>query len=219
MLLLTALALTLVIVSGPVLLSQAQMNNNLPPDFQYYSPEQQQQFAQGVQTQQSAIFIYVFPALGKLAGLWIGWFLLGSVLHLTLTLSGSRSTNRSALNLTAWASLPFALRYLVQIIAILATRQLITQPGLSGFVAADAGRSIALLGALLTFVDIYLIWQIVLLLIGVTPLSGLTRAKAWSAAMISVLILLLLSALPGFIGAQVSNLAGGLTGGANWFLI
>ena len=86
--------------------------------------------------------------------------------------------------------------------------------GLSGFAAADASGLAAFLGALLVFIDIYLIWQFVLLLVGVLPLSGLSRRKAWVATLIAFLIVLTLRALPAFIGAKLSGLS---TGGFFYF--
>jgi hypothetical protein len=134
---------------------------------------------------------------------WLGWFILGSVLHLVMTLSGSRSSNTASLNLTAWASLPFGLRYIVQGIYYIASGSLIRGPGLSGFAAPEA----TFLAAFLALVDIYLVWQIALLLVGARPLSGLARGKAVLAVFISVLIVLALESLPGFLSAQMGDLS------------
>ncbi|MHB1337487.1 MAG: hypothetical protein ACYCYG_01555, partial [Bellilinea sp.] len=53
---------------------------------------------------------------------------------------------------------------------------------------------------------IYLIWQVILLMVGSLPLTGLSRAKAWTAVIISVLLILLLQSVPGY----VARLLGGL---------
>lgn len=155
----------------------------------------------------SPMFVYLFPILGSLIGVWLSWFLLGSILHLALTLSGSRGSNTQALNLVAWASLPFALRFIVQAIAISANKSLIQAPGLSGFIAADAEGFAAFMRVLLAFIDIYLIWQVILLMVGSLPLTGLSRGKAWTAVLIAVLLMLVLQSVPGYIG----NLLGGLS--------
>ncbi len=208
LLLLMVSALVLVLVSAPVI-NQSAGPVEMPPDFEYFSPEQQEQFLQAVDMGSSPVNTIVFPLLLRYAGIWISWFLLGSILHLSLTLNGSRSSNRSALNLVAWASIPFVIRDIVQIIAILTTKQLILKPGLSGFVADGALGLMAFVTALLTFVDLYLIWQIVLLVIGARQISGLKSGKALLAVLIAVVVFLSLKALPAFVGAQLSTLSTG----------
>lgn len=205
-LILSILAILVVLAGGQPRTIQAQTNVEMPPDFQYWPPEMQQDYLANQANRASALYIYIFPTLGALAGVWILWFLLGSILHLVLTLSGSSGTNTAALNLVAWASLPFALRYIVQAIAITSSKQLISAPGLSGFVAADGGGLMIFLRAVLAQVDLYLIWQIILLLVGVVPLTGLVRTKAWAAVLISILIILALGALPALIGSQLGGL-------------
>ena len=120
-------ALILVLVSSP-LVGQSSQNGSQPEMFEYYSPEQQQQYQDAVNMGASPVVTIVFPLAGKFLGIWVGWVLLGSILHLSLTMNGSRSSIRSALNVVAWSSVPFILRDLVQIIAILATKQLILAP-------------------------------------------------------------------------------------------
>lgn len=149
---------------------------------------------------------YVFPAIGALAGVWVSWFALGAVLHLALTMLGSRGTSTSAFNLTAWASLPFALRSLVQLGAMLFGKTLINSGGLSGFVAADAQGGLLYARLLLAAVDLYLIWQIVLLWIGARA-SGLPRGKALLGVLASVLLLVGLGALLRFLVAQLAGLS------------
>jgi len=148
----------------------------------------------------------VFPALGAVAGVWLGWFILGSILHLTLTMFGSRSTSITDYNITAWASLPFAIRLIVQIAAMLATDQLINSPGLSGFITPDSNQTMLFTRSLVRLVDIYLIWQIILLTIGASATSGLPRGKTFIGVFIATLLLLLVSALVVFLSAQVGGL-------------
>jgi hypothetical protein len=208
LLLLMVSALVVVLVSVPVL-NQRAAPVEMPPDFEYFSPQQQEQFQQAVNMGSSPVNTIVFPLLLRYAGIWISWFLLGSILHLSLTLNGSRSSNRSALNLVAWASIPFVIRDIVQTVAILTTKQLILKPGLSGFVTDGATGFMIFVGALLGFVDLYLIWQIILLAVGAKQISGLKSGKAWLAVLIAVVVFLSLKALPVFLGAQLSSLSSG----------
>lgn len=193
-------ALLSILVAGSLRGQQSQDGTSLPPDFQYYTPEQQQQFTQAQQAGASPIFSYVFPAVTLLAGIWISWALLGGMLHLGLTLSGSRSSSIKALNLAGWVSLPFAVRYLVQAGYILFTRSLISAQGLSGFSPPGS-----FLGAILTQVDIYLVWQVVLLLVGVPLMAGVTRRKAWLVTAVVLVILLCLAAVPTFAASKLGG--------------
>lgn len=206
LLILSLLAILVVLVGAPMRTAQLSQVGELPPDFQYWTPEQQEEYLASQAGKAGPMFVYLFPILSSLTGIWLSWFLLGSILHLALTLSGSRSSNTQALNLVGWAGLPFALRYIVQAIAMLTTKQMIDAPGLSGFVAADAEGFTAFWRILLAFVDIYLIWQLVLLMIGSLPLTGLSRGKAWTAVLVSVLLMLALQAVPGYIGSLLSGL-------------
>lgn len=199
-------ALVLVLVSSPMH-GQSSQGTSQPEMYEYYSPEQQQQYQEAVNMGVSPVVTIVFPLAGKFIGIWVGWILLGSILHLSLTLNGSRSSNRSAFNIVAWSSVPFLIRDIVQIIAILATKQLILQPGLSGFIAEGATGFNSFIAAFLTFFDLYLIWQIVLIGMGAMKISGLKAGKAWLATLIAMLIFLILKALPGFVMAQFSGLS------------
>jgi hypothetical protein len=195
------------LIAAPIRRNVIQMGLAVPVDFQYYSTEQQTAFLEAQASQTSPLFLYVFPILIGLASLWAAWFILSSMLHLSLTLTGSRASSIRSFNLAGWSFLPLAIRQLVRILAMIFSKTLIASPGLSGFIPADASGIASYFGAILGLVDIFFIWQIILLMIGVLPLSGLTKRKAWVATGISLFILVLLQALPGFI----SNALGGLS--------
>ena len=101
----------------------------LPQGMNYISPEQQAQIDQSLVLKSGPFFTFIVPVLLALAGIWITWLLLSSILHISLTMSGSRSNSRTTFNIAAWASLPLALRTLVQAVSILATKMLIEHPG------------------------------------------------------------------------------------------
>ena len=206
LLILSVLAILVVLVGAPIRTQLSQQVGELPPDFQYWPPDQQEQYFASQANKANPLFIYLFPALGALIGIWLSWFLFGSILHLALTLSGSRGTSRQAINLVAWASLPFAIRSIVTLLAILINKRLIEAAGVSGFIAADAQGFASFMRVLLAFVDIYLIWQVILLMVGSLPLTGLSRGKAWTAVLISVLLMLVLQTVPGYVSGLLSGL-------------
>ncbi len=212
LLVLSVLVILSALVASPIRQQATQMGSEIPPDFQYWSAEQQQQYMEAQANSSGILFTTIFPALISLLGLWVSWFLLGGILHLALTLTGSRSSSSAALNLAAWASLPLGLRLIVQSVAMLAQKQLIAGPGLSGFIAADATGVALYLRSMLSHVDIYFLWMVALLLIGAVIISGMRRTKAWITTLVAVILLLALQALPSFIGSQLSGLSSGGTG-------
>lgn len=207
LLILSVLVILTALVAAPLQREVIQTGSNLPPDFQYYSAEQQEQFYQAQANQTSPLYLYVFPVLSGLLKVWASWFLLSIILYLALTLSGSRASNIRSYNLVGWSMLPFAIRYLVQIGVMLFSRSLVTAPGLSGFIDSEATGAGAYFRSMLGFIDIYFILQVVLLLLGAAPLSALSRTKARVATVISVILLLLLLAIPGLL----SSLLGGIS--------
>ena len=178
----------------------------LPPDFQYYTPEQQAQYMQAIQSTQGPVFVYVFPALSALMGIWLGWLLVGGLLHLVMTMLGGRGGTMGAMNLVAWAALPFALRDLVRAAALVINRQPINNPGLAGFGPAEASGFAAYLVAWLPIIDLYLIWHILLMVVGVRAASSLTMSKAIGAALATVLLVLALLTLVRLLTGQLGSL-------------
>ncbi len=179
---------------------------SLPQGFEFYTPEQQAQFMQAATATNNATFNYVLPAAGAALGVIVLWLLIGGLLHLVLTLFGGRGTSRSALNVAAWSFIPLLLRYVIQIVAMLMTDSLVASPGLAGFAPAGEGFFNAFLAGILSHVDIFLLWQIVLLWIGVHLSSRLPLLKSLLAVLATMLIVLALRALPAAVLAQFGGL-------------
>lgn len=207
-LLLSLTTILRVLVAGAIRLTNpmgAQITP--PPDFQYWSPEQQAQFMQAAQATSSPVFVFIFPAIGGVLGVWIGWLVVSGLLHLILTLQGGRAGTQATANIVAWAALPFALRDLVRAVAMLASSRPITSPGLSGFIAADATGLALFAAKLLALVDLYLIWHAALIVTGVRAGDGgLSRTRTWVGVAVTLLLVLAVQALLGYLGAQISNM-------------
>ncbi len=206
MLILTLTSLVRVLLAGSIRQAAAASGNvTLPPDFQWYSPEQQAQLMQAMQAMQGPVFTYVFPALGALLSVWLGWMIVGGLLHLVLTLLGGRGDTGSAMNVVAWASLPFALRDLVRSAVMLVERQLIQHPGLAGFAPHSPDGSsgwFLFLASLMGLIDLYLIWHLILLVTGVRATNGLAPSKSAGGVLIVLLLALAVQALIIFLGAR-----------------
>jgi Yip1-like protein len=203
MLLLSVTASLAVFVAG-YLRSRAALIGEiaLPPDWQFWTPEMQNNFMRAQQATQGPVFAYVIPLVGALAVLWLGWLVLAGLLHLGSTLLGGRGSMQSALNIVAWASLPFALRDILRIVFMLSAGHIIASPGLSGF-AASAG----FLSQLLARVDVFLMWSVILLVIGFGVAEGLSRSKALAGVVIVMLIVLLAQAGLGALGSGLGGVA------------
>lgn len=135
----------------------------------------------------SPILIMVFPAVGAVLGLLFGWVLWSGALHLIGSLAGGRNSFLQMLRTVIWAWIPYGLRSLLQTIYVGVTGTLIANPGLSGFVTTetspDAPFAIPSTGdlalrAILQQIDLFLFWNLALLVIGVMVVAKLPRRKA-----------------------------------------
>lgn len=203
MLLLSITAILVVVVAGYLKSRAALMGEvTLPPDWQFWTPEMQNNYMQAQQATQGPVFLYIMPMVGSLAGLWVGWLLLAALLHFGSTLLGGRGSMQSALNIVAWASLPFAVRDILRIIFMLAAGHAIMSPGLSGFTSTPGFVS-----QLFARLDIFLVWQVMLLVIGFALTDGLPCTKAVTGVVVVLLLVLLAQAGLGALGSSFGGLA------------
>jgi len=202
-LVLTITAILVVLVAGYLKAHAAILGETaLPPDWQSWTPEMQKNYMQAQQATQGPVFMYVIPLVGALTGLWLGWLLLAALLHFGSTLIGGRGSMQSALNIVAWASLPFALRDVLRIVFMLSAHHAIVSPGLSGFSSGST-----FISHFLTRADIFLLWKVILLMIGFAIADGLSRGKAVVGVLIVILLVLLAQAGLGALGSNFGGLA------------
>lgn len=171
----------------------------LPPDWQWWTPEMQANYTQAMQATQGPTFVYIIPIVLGLSGLWLGWLAFGGLLHLASTLLGGRGSLGSAFNISAWASLPFALRDGLRILFMLTTRVPIVRAGLSGF------SENLFLEQFLALLDIFLLWNLLLLILGLRAADSLSAPKAFFGALAVTLLALLAQAA---LAAAAANLSG-----------
>jgi hypothetical protein len=206
MLALSLMLLVSVLVTGFLRTRAAAMGEvTLPTDWQWWTTEMQNNYMQAIQATQGPVFLYIIPSVTGLAGLWLGWGILGGLLHLASTLLGGRGTMSSALNITAWASLPFALRNLLRVVYMLAAGHPIVSIGLSGFVSGAEGGAL-FFANLLKHVDLFLLWHILLLVLGFSWVDSLPRGKAIAGVTIVLLLSLLAQAGLGALGSSLGGM-------------
>ncbi|MBI5352924.1 MAG: YIP1 family protein [Chloroflexi bacterium] len=192
-----------VIVSGYLKARAAMMGEiTLPPDWQYWTPEMQNNFMQGQQSMQGPVFVYVIPFVFAMIGLWLGWLIFSGLLHLGSTLLGGRGSMSGALNVVGWAYLPFVARDLLRVVYMLLAQHPIVSAGLSGF-ASNA----VFWAQILSRVDIFFIWSAILLMIGFSASDGLSKGKSITGVVIVLLILLLAQAGLGALTSSIGGLA------------
>ncbi len=154
----------------------------------------------------STFLTKILSALGNILSFALTWLILGSIINLLSISMGGQANTHMALIFAAWASVPVGARAVMQIMYALATGSSVTAIGLSGFAPTADSNAAIFLGNLLEQVDIYMIWQVVLLTIGVSVMTKLNNKKPIIVAVSSMLILILIKSLLGLGIDQLSNL-------------
>jgi hypothetical protein len=190
------------------LAAQEQMGEQVEREM---SAEEQARVEQAMSITASPLITAVFPAVGGVVGRVVGWLAWAGALYLAGLALGGRSTFGQMFRMVVWAWLPYVLRGLLQMVYILASGQLIANPGLSGLVRGDRpvsemvltppspGQTI--LVALLSQVDLFLVWNLILLVTGVTVVTRLPRRKAILLTLGVWLLLTALSLVPALVGS------------------
>ena len=145
--------------------------------------------------------VVIAPLLiGGLAAIALGWLARTAVLHLGSLALGGRQTFGVLYRVGAWATLPIVLRDVVQIVYMLLSGEMVEGSGLSGLAATSSALSI-----ILGKIDLFTIWYLVLLVLGVQISGQLPPRKAAAVVGFYVLLMLLASLTP--------LLFGGIRGG------
>ena len=176
------------------------------------------QMEQAMSVAASPLITVVFPAAGRVVGQVVGWLAWAGSLYLAGLALGGRSTFGHMFRMVVWAWLPYVLRGLLQTAYILLSGQLIANPGLSGLVRdnqavgemalARPSPGQTLLAAFLAKVDLFWMWNLVLLVIGVTVFTRLPRRKAVLLTLGVWLLLTVVSLLPALAGGLFARQMG-----------
>jgi hypothetical protein len=136
-------------------------------------------------------------------GFWAGAVYVGC-----LFLSRAGASWRTALSTAVWSWMPYAVRGMLQSAYLWLTQKPIYNPGLSGLVVDQTPPPIGggqhyisptqgelALASVLTQIDIYLFWQLALIVSGLIAL-GLPRKKAIALAVVAWVFLTFLRTIP-----------------------
>ena len=183
------------------------------------SAADQAQMEQAMSVAASPLITVVFPAAGDVVVLVVGWLVWAGALHLASTALGGRSTFGQTFPMVVWTWLPYALRGLLQTAYILVSGQIIANPGLSGFVqeTRPVGEMVftppspgqMVLASFLSRIDLFLFWNLALLVIGVMVTTRLPRRKAMLVTLGVWLLLTALGLLPTLIGGLFTQQVSG----------
>lgn len=210
-----------VVVSGPIASRQAQelfrtQIEERPEMFQNMTEEQQQV---AINAAGNPLFFMVIPAAGVIFGLIISWLVWSGALHLVSTMSGGGNTFAQIWQMVVWSWLPFVVRGLMQTVYVLLTGKLITNAGLSGLVAgaqqsadvfAIPGIGQLVLQSFLSRIDLFLLWNLVLIFIGVAVMGRLSRRKAFLITLGVWAVFSLLSLIPAVISGVFTSTFSGM---------
>ena len=158
------------------------------------------------------LFTVVIPSISAFIGVILSWLLWAGVLHLLAVFLGGRSNFKTMFAAVVSASFPDGIRGLFQTIYILATHNIIQNPGLSGLVPLQPERSELnpmammqvpigriLLHNFLARVDIFLVWRLFLLGLAVWATAQLSKRRAYLLVIGVWLLFTLLTLAPALI--------------------
>jgi hypothetical protein len=162
--------------------------------------------------QSSPILTIAGTALGSIVSTLAGYLLIVLVVFAFGLVLGGKATFKQVVNVSIWTTLPYAVRGLVQAIASFVTGN-VAVSGLSGVLTTMESASLPLLATVLGKIDVYTIWSLVLLTIGVSVLYKLSKGKTLIIVISYVVIALGLTLALNAAISAISSLFGGGNGG------
>jgi hypothetical protein len=138
-------------------------------------------------------------------GVVIGWLVWALLLQVGGTLVGGRGQFGTLFKVVVLAGLPLMLRALIQIGALLTGGRAIMNPGFAGFLPAEPGALNVLLRSLLSSIDLFQVWSLVLLAIGTTVVARMTHRKAGILILVCGLLIIVVSALPSIVFSGIAG--------------
>jgi len=147
--------------------------------------------------------------VGGILGLLIAWVACSAMLHLLSLAMGNQRPYRAMFEAVVWAWVPFVLRDLVQAAFIFLSGKLILFPGLSALVAQGADRyanARDLIFVAASHVDVFLIWNVVLLTLAVAGIAGFGKIRSAVLPILYWVLVILLAWGMGAIGSTLSGM-------------
>ncbi len=218
------LVLLPILAAAPITARQSReaflaVQEQMPEQFGTQQDPAQMEQAMSIAT--SPLLTTVFPAVGGVLWRVVVWLVWAGALYLTGTALGGRSTFGALFRMVVWAWLPYALRGLLQTIYIAVSGQIIANRGLSGLVqqpqsvgeifTAPPSLGQTLCAAGLAQIDLFLVWNLILLVIGVTVTTHLPKRRAVLLTLGVWVLLTAIGLIPALVGGLMMTATIGLT--------
>lgn len=157
----------------------------------------------------------------QVAWLWLGLALSGLVITGLTKILGGKISYKTALVVLGLAFMPFVVGELIKTAATLATGSASLNEGMSSLVAGSNGTVPMGVGSILLFatlsrIDVFVIWSLVLLAVGVATVGGVSKSKGALVAGLYWVISWALVMAPTVVGAvlmPVASRGGPVVGG------
>ncbi len=203
--------LFLSVATAPVQSAMIQTQFNARQEAVGAPADDSQQAEQAQQMQAIASSQAMLAAIGTatgLVGLFINFLLHASLLFLLGLAMGGRTGFRQVFRMAVWTMLPSVARNFVAAITILATGNL-SAPGLSYALTGAEAQASPLLAGLLQTVDIYRLWMLVLIGLGVAATFRLSRVKSAGIVLIYWVIYIGVTLAASALGQVIGGVFGG----------
>jgi hypothetical protein len=168
-------------------------------------PQQAEQAAAQVEKFTSPPMMVAFSTIGGLVTLAVIWLLGAGVLYFLGLVAGGEANFGQSFAILTWSWLPYALRNLIMAAYVAYSGKLLN-PGLSSLVATgDQAKDAAnWLYGLLSQVDLFYLWHLILVIVGLAAVGRLSKVKATIVGLIYLAVTTALSLVPTFITTLVS---------------
>ena len=168
-------------------------------------PQQAEQAAAQIERFTSPPMIAGFSIVGGLITLAVIWLLSAGVLYFLGLVAGGEASFAQSFAILTWSWLPYSLRNLVMAAYVTYSGKLLN-PGLSSLVATgDQAKDTAnWLYGLLAQVDLFYLWHLVLVIVGLAAVGRLSKTKATIVGLIYLAVTTALSLVPTLITTLVS---------------
>jgi hypothetical protein len=168
-------------------------------------PQQAEQAAAQIENFTSPPVIAAFSIVGGLITLAVIWLLGAGVLYFLGLVAGGEANFAQSFVILVWSWLPYALRNLVMAAYVAYSGKLLN-PGLSSLVATgDQAKDTAnWLYGLLSQVDLFYLWHLILVVVGLAAVGRLSKTKATIVGLIYLAVTTALSLVPALLGSMFS---------------
>lgn len=173
------------------------------------SPDEAEQAAQMQAYMGSQTTLAMWGIIGGVIGLLIGYLVHAGFLFLLGMIMGGRATFKQVFRMAIWTTLPGALRNLISAVAVFTTGRL-PAPGLSSALTSGEILAQPILAAVLQYFDLYQLWMLALIGVGVAATNRLSRGKSLLVVLIYWLVTLGLALAGTAAGMAVGQAFGGM---------